>query len=158
MATIKQNVNELRDAILREKDKKGSTFISDVRNAAVKATRGGVSSLEWKTFMTIFADNPEQLERLTVKDGDPSLVGREYILDSAAYMVGGSICTSETVAHLPHRIDDRIDEGLSDVADAVFAALKVLTIPKPTPPVQPASSTNPPPAPPANPVNNPSDS
>jgi len=136
MATIKKKVENLRDAIQREKTTPtpGSTLIRDVRTAAVKATLGGKISDEWANFMAaIFADNPAQLNRLLAKDTHAAL---SYFDETSAYLVGGSICTSETMAHLPSRIDPQIDAGLDDKTDnsEEFKAVKgklPIEIPKP---------------------------
>jgi len=122
MATIKENVNKLTDAVVREMDKPGSTFLFDLRRVAAAAIREGAGSPEWEVVMRIFADNSEQLALLTAKDPlVPPLLGREYAVEISAYLAGGIICTSETTVHLPHRIEAIIDKNLSAEVEPGFA-------------------------------------
>lgn len=126
-----ENATVLRDAILREaaQPTPGSTFLQDLRDGAVRATLGGVGSADWRLFMTVFADNEQQLQRLTVSDG---VAGASYVRETSAYLVGGSICTDITTGHLLDRLDERIDSGINPASDGKIQ--KWLRIPPP--PVQ----------------------
>ena len=131
MATIRENAEKLRDVVLREADKDGSTFIPQLRAAAAKAIRQGVGSPAWETIMRIFADNSKQLEVLCATDAELEALSKpagganptpdlKYAGVVAAYLAGGLMCTSETVVHLPQRISAQINVDLPSEPDANF--------------------------------------
>jgi hypothetical protein len=136
MAKIRQNVLDMIDAVLKEGDNPtpNSTLIADLRKAATEAILSGHENSEaWDSYMTIFADNPEQLQRLKLADAFQDV---DYVRKSTAYLAGGSICTSETMAHLAARIDEKIDNDLNDAPDEEFITKKngnekIVKIPKP---------------------------
>lgn len=127
MAKIKENVLAYTELALRMKatpTTEGTKFINDAKIAAIKATLGGKDSADWASYMRIFADNEQQLNRLLAKDDHAN---EEWFPETTAYLVGGAICTAETAAALPGRVNDNIDIDLDGTPDPTF--LKPLRIP-----------------------------
>jgi len=94
-------------------------------NAAVAAITNGIKSEEWRKYMSLFADNAQQLERLTVpQEGEP-----EYFRLMRAYIVSNAVCDAGTNAHTANKIDGRIDQGLSETTDSTVAAIRPFVIP-----------------------------
>src|SRR4051812_17564473 len=96
-----------------------------VSNAAVAALTNGIHSNEWKQYMSLFADNTAQLERLTVPNPntDPA-----YLPLMRAYIVSNAICDIGTPAHTANRIDERIDQDLEATADGTVDAIRPFVI------------------------------
>jgi hypothetical protein len=59
---------------------------------AVAALLNGFGSPEWKTYMSLFADNEEQLKRLT----EVSPNDKAYYAESRAYIVANAVCGAGT--------------------------------------------------------------
>jgi hypothetical protein len=79
---------------------------------AVAAVTKGLESPEWKKYMSLFADNAEQLERLTVQaDGE-----EKYLRLFRAYIVANSICDITTQTDTINKIDETIDAGIVNQA------------------------------------------
>lgn len=94
-------------------------------NAAVAAITNGIKSPEWRQYMSLFADNAQQLERLTVpKVGEP-----KYLRLMRAYIVSNAVCDAGTNAHTANKIDVLIDQGLNDVPDNTVANTRPFVIP-----------------------------
>ena len=121
MASILQNLRKVHAAVVAQQIKNGRSPLSQALNAAaVEAATGGISSDAWKSYMAVFADNPEQFSRLTEpQDGEEA-----YLKQFRAYIVSNAICTPETNAFLNNRVGNEIDgvPGLATnppVSDAV---------------------------------------
>ena len=96
-----------------------------ISDAAVAAVTNGIKSEEWRQYMSLFADNAQQLERLTVpQEGEP-----EYFRLMRAYIVSNAVCDAGTNAHTANKIDGRIDQGLSETTDSTVAAIRPFVIP-----------------------------
>lgn len=93
----------------------------DLSDAAVAAITGGIKSDDWKKYMSLFADNKEQLERLTIQKP----VGEEpaYLKLFRAYIVSNAVCDITTTTNTAARIDGRLDAGLNDAVDEQFVRL-----------------------------------
>ncbi len=82
---------------------------TQIGNAAVEAITAGPGSKEWKRYMALFCDTPEELERLTKpKAGEDS-----YLRKARAYIVANAICASETGTVTANAVDERIDANLT---------------------------------------------
>jgi hypothetical protein len=89
------------------------TLGKQIGNAAVAAITGGIASPAWKDYMSIFADNAEQLERLTVqKQGEA-----DYLPQLRAYIVSNAVCDATTTTATANRVSNTIDVGLGEAAD-----------------------------------------
>jgi hypothetical protein len=81
--------------------------------AAVAAITNGIKSEDWKKYMSLFADNKEQLERLTVpKPTDP-----DYLPLFRAYIVSNAVCDITTTTNTANKINADIDKDLNDAVD-----------------------------------------
>lgn len=112
MASIYTNLKKIHTAVVKARignDDPGvpSPLSTALNNAAVEALTGGIDSPAWVKYMAIFADNPEQLERLTKpKENEPS-----YLRQMRAYIVSNAICFPDTNAFLDNRVTKLIDGG-----------------------------------------------
>jgi len=103
--SIFKNLKKVHAAVTADLVNDAPTLSALINAAAVKAIMGGKDSDEFKSYMAIFADNPEQLERLTVpKDGEPA-----YIAQMRAYIVANAICDAGTNAHTGNKVTSQID-------------------------------------------------
>lgn len=92
-------------------------------NAAVAAITTGMVGPDgkptkaWADYMSLFADNKAQLERLTVpKEGED-----DYLPLFRAYVVANSICDITTNTNTINRIDEKIDDpATSEAADGTI--------------------------------------
>ena len=80
----------------------------ELKQAAIDAMMGGIGSPEWKSYMSLFADNADQLTRLTVRADDDQL----WLLESRAYMVANAICGADSTTQTRLRVDELIDTDL----------------------------------------------
>jgi hypothetical protein len=123
--TIFQNLQKVAAAVALD-ELAGGTFGERVKNAGIDAVMGGINSEEWKAYMSLFADNAEQLKLLTTADPatDPS-----YLPQSRAYIVTNSICGTITGTRTHLNVERSIDDNLSDTDDGS------VTKPFPIPPI-----------------------
>jgi hypothetical protein len=84
-----------------------------LKQAAIEAMMAGIGSKEWKSYMSLFADNADQLNRLTVRAQNEDL----WMLESRAYMVANSICGADSTTQTSLRVDALIDEELGVASD-----------------------------------------
>jgi hypothetical protein len=98
-------------------------------NTAVAAITGGIISDAWKAYMSLFADNAAQLERLTVENPTDA----DYLPLLRAYMVSNAVCDIQTNTKTANRVDERIDLGLvvapQDPPDDAVVKLRPFVIP-----------------------------
>jgi hypothetical protein len=76
---------------------------------AINAILNGPGSHQWHKYMELFADTPEQLNRLKLEDdkkNDPK------VRSSCAYIVSNAICGTQTGTQTHKLVDLEIDEGL----------------------------------------------
>lgn len=84
-----------------------------LKEASIKAMMGGIGSDDWKAYMSLFADNVDQLNRLTVpQDGEDA-----WLPEARAYMVANAICGADSTTRTSLRVDDDIDDGVNNAAD-----------------------------------------
>lgn len=92
---------------------------------AVAALIGGMNSDEWRKYMSLFADNEAQLNRLTVKgNNEPS-----YLMRARAYIVSNAICDAATGTKTPQNVEPDIDDGLDETPDETVAAIRPFQLP-----------------------------
>ena len=107
-------LDRLRQKEQEVKDDATGTVASDLQNKAVAAILAGVRSEEWKTYMQLFAENEDQLARLTATDAskdDP------YMQRNLAYVVANAVCGAATTTETGSNVDESIDDGLLDDED-----------------------------------------
>lgn len=119
MAKIEDNLKKVHAAVIAQRLIDGqSAFGRALNEAAVKAIIGGINSPAWKSYMAIFADNQEQLDRLTIEKPEEEGPGhpREYLPQLRAYMVSNAVCDVSTNGHTNNRVGPKID-GMADTND-----------------------------------------
>jgi hypothetical protein len=93
---------------------KGGDLGRRIGNAAVKAIMKGFGSTEWKKYMALFCDTPEELERLTVeKETDPN-----YMPQMRAYIVSNAVCAGDTGTRTANKVDGTDIEPAAGAAAA----------------------------------------
>ena len=85
-----------------------------LKNAAIDAVMNGLGSPQGKAYMSVFADNEQQLTRLTVPDpqNDPN-----YYRESRAYMVANAICGADSTTLTGTKVKPGIDDNLPIAPD-----------------------------------------
>lgn len=109
--SIYDNLRRTEVAVSMSKFKK-TRLGTQLGNAATAAITNGPKSDEWKQYMALFCDTPEELERLTMpKPGEDN-----YLPRMRAYIVANAVCASDTGTVTANGVDERIDEQLSAAA------------------------------------------
>lgn len=111
--TIFKNLQKVAAAVALD-EVAGGTFGDMVKNAGIAAVMGGINSAEWKTYMSLFADNAQQLNRLTIPDPQNDA---NYYPESRAYIVTNSICGTITGTRTHLNVNPDIDDTLPDAPD-----------------------------------------
>ena len=85
-----------------------------LKKAAIEAMMGGRGSKEWKSYMSLFADNEKQLARLTAEivDGDPS-----WLPESRAYIIANAICGGDSTTQTGVKVEPDIDKEVTNASD-----------------------------------------
>lgn len=111
--SIIDNLQKIQEAVERDTQQGGNLGFR-LRNAAINALTGGIQSEDWRTYMSLFADNEAQLRRLTVVDeqNDPN-----WIRESRAYIVSNAVCGANTTTATSVNVRQEIDDGLGPEAD-----------------------------------------
>ena len=99
--SIKNNLAKVHVAVVIDTFK-GGPFGAKLKASAIAAITKGLNSEEWKDYMKLFADNEQQLTRLTVEDpNEPS-----WFKESRAYIVSNAICGADTTGETGANVDD----------------------------------------------------
>jgi hypothetical protein len=119
--SIFKNLKRMHAAVVAQQVNGESALGAALNNAAVKAVLGGMGSDAWKSYMAVFADNADQLSRLTqVRQTPPEL---PWVSQMRAYIVSNAICDITTNAFLNNRVGPEIDGGHgttdADISDAI---------------------------------------
>ena len=114
MARITDQLDKVEKAM---KDPAKKTPLGNLlKNAAIAAMMKGIGSDEWKRYMTMFADNEEQLARLTVPEDDEE----QWLRESRAYIVSNAVCATATNTQTKNGVaTDQLNDGLSTGEDGV---------------------------------------
>jgi hypothetical protein len=127
MSKIMDNLRKVHAAVAIDNALGSGKLGEDIGRLAVAAITGGIKSPAWRTYMTLFADNPAQLERLTV---DPPPAGeKDYLPQLRAYVVSNAVCAADTGTFVADRVDDRINGTVSEAVDTEFVAARAIPIP-----------------------------
>lgn len=84
-----------------------------LKRQAIKAMMGGIGSDDWRAYMSLFADNIDQLNRLTV----PQQGEDAWLPEARAYMVANAICGADSTTRTSLRVDDDIDDNVAVAVD-----------------------------------------
>lgn len=104
---LKQTGAAMDDAAIR--DQLGLRL----KQAAIKAMMAGIGKKDWNEYMSLFADNSQQLNRLTVpvENEDP------WLPEARAYIVANAICGADSTTQTFLRVDALIDDDLKVDSD-----------------------------------------
>ena len=83
-----------------------------IMELAVAALEGGINSEAWRKYMSLFADNDVQLQRLCGTDGNAAGYQKQF----RAYIVTNAVCDASTDTKTGGRVDERIDENILSAA------------------------------------------
>src|ERR1044072_3468601 len=111
MSTILQRLNQTAVAMKKQEHKAKLGF--QLKQASIKAMMAGIGSPEWKSYMSLFADNADQLTRLTV----PVAKEDPWLAEARAYIVANSICGADSTTQTSLRVDALIDDNLNPNMD-----------------------------------------
>jgi len=117
--SILNNLDKVHAAVVVDKMKgvpKGALG-EKIGVLAVDAITNGIKSAEWKSYMSLFADNAEQLNLLTVET--PGEDG--WLPQARAYIVSNAVCAAGTNTYTGARVDGRIGNGLDETPDGTVA-------------------------------------
>lgn len=103
--SIKRNLDKVHVAVVTDTFN-GGNFGFLLKRAAVSAITKGMDTPEWNKYMALFADNQQQLQRLTVKDPNEP----DYFQDSRAYIVSNAVCGADTTG----QTGQNVEGGFSD--------------------------------------------
>ncbi|MDQ3649484.1 MAG: hypothetical protein M3458_04240 [Acidobacteriota bacterium] len=113
--SIMKNLDKVHAAVVVDK-MKGGNLGEQIGVLAVKAITGGIRSAEWKTYMSLFADNAEQLKRLTAET--PGSAGEEgWLPQTRAYIVSNAVCAAATNTFTSARVNSDVDGDLNETPD-----------------------------------------
>lgn len=112
MSSIKHNLAKVHVAVVNDTFNGGS-FGRLLRAAAINAITKGMNTTEWNDYMSLFADNAQQLRRLTVED--PAEPG--WFKESRAYIVSNAVCGADTTGQTGVNVRDEFSEDAA-VPDA----------------------------------------
>lgn len=96
-----------------------------ISDAAVAAIMKGIGTAEWKSYMSLYASNKEQLERLTVEKA----TDLPYFSLQRAYIVSNAVCDIGTNGHTANRVNASFDQGLPEAPDGTVAPERPFSIP-----------------------------
>jgi hypothetical protein len=121
MSKIYDNLKKVHAAVALDNAKPGGGKLGeDIGKLAVAAITGGIKSPAWSAYMSLFADNAEQLERLV---SDPPPPDESYLPQLRAYIVSNAVCAADTGTFVADRVDERVNgDATSDAVDAQFIA------------------------------------
>jgi hypothetical protein len=103
--SIEENITAVQERIDRD-----SSFGDDLRAQAIAAIYGGLTSDAWKRYMSNFARTPEELARLTSREGDGC---HPYIPQARCYLVANATCLPGTNRDMLGGIEGFLDKTLS---------------------------------------------
>ncbi|HYW70676.1 MAG TPA: hypothetical protein VE961_06565 [Pyrinomonadaceae bacterium] len=105
--SIFDNIKNAHDAVVLDlANGNPPTLGKKLSNAAVAAITSGINSPAGKAYMSLFADNLDQLERLTVAKANED----DYLPLFRAYIVSNSVCDVTTNTNTISRITAKIDD------------------------------------------------
>ena len=118
--SIYHNLKKAHAAVALDNAKGTGKLGADIGDLAVAAITGGIRSPEWRAYMSLFADNEEQLQRLI---SEPLLEQEPYLAQNRAYIVSNAVCAADTGTFVADRVDpDDINGAVSEERDEAFIA------------------------------------
>jgi hypothetical protein len=131
MATIRDNIDKVEKAMGVPANKAGLGLV--LKNAAIDAIMEGPGpeKEKWQIYMSMFADNQEQLDRLTIVDpaNDPPWLNeaRAYVMSNAVCAPNTNTKTGNGIFNTP--IETALDNGISSVSEGANGPVRKLRPP-----------------------------
>jgi hypothetical protein len=120
MSTIYDNLKKAHAAVALDNAKGTGQLGADIGELAVAAITGGIESPAWKAYMSLFADNEEQLQRLI---SYPPPEQEPYLMRNRAYIVSNAVCAADTGTFVADRVvESEINGAVNDETDEAFIA------------------------------------
>jgi hypothetical protein len=124
--SIFKNLEKVHAAVVVNNVKGKGQLGAQIGALAVKAIMGGIKSPDWNAYMSLFADNADQLKLLTVET-----VGEEdWLAQQRAYIVSNAVCAGETGTFTSSRVRTDFGAALSETLDAATIKLRPIVIPE----------------------------
>jgi hypothetical protein len=122
MATILENLSKIHVAVVVDKETKQGELGAALSRLAVKAIMGGLGSPDWVKYMSIFADNAEQLQLLTqAAEDEEENENTSYLPQTRAYIVSNSVCAPQTESFTAMGVNLRIADAAPAGVDGTVA-------------------------------------
>jgi hypothetical protein len=117
---IMKNLEKMHVAVVVDKFKGSPNAIGlQLGQAAIAAIMNGFGSDEWVSYMSLFADNPEQLKRLTQKQANDE----DYYPEARAYIVANAVCGAGTTGQTGQSVNSNFGDPPPGVPAAAFDAV-----------------------------------
>lgn len=128
MSTIFDNLKKVHAAVALDNAKGTGQLGAKIGELAVEAITGGIKSPAWRAYMSLFADNDEQLQRLI---SDPPPPQESYLTQNRAYIVSNAVCAADTGTFVADRVVENEINGAAfgEPDDAFIAANRPFPIP-----------------------------
>ena len=118
--SIRSNILAVKKDLLNELDASTHPRSEEVQKKALLAIRKGQDSDEWKTYMKLFVDKPDEAEDPTTTSGKQLLRlrgkdskgGVQEFDDRRAYLTADGTCTTETVTNFGRNASVGLDPEL----------------------------------------------
>ncbi len=91
----------------------------ELQEQASQAIKNGIKSDEWRVFMSNFASNPAQLNRLL---GQDAFIEKPWGLIALAYLPANAMCGTSTTANTKRNLPPQFIDALDDQLDSSDAA------------------------------------
>ena len=127
MAKITENLDKAHVAVVIDTFKGGNLGVR-IAALAIRAVNGGIKSQDWKNYMSLFADNEEQLNLLTTEEVPAD---KPWLEQSRVYMVSNAVCDAATTTETGFRVNTGIDNGIAEAHDEGLTALRPFQMPDP---------------------------
>jgi hypothetical protein len=113
--TIREKILEKKKTMLMELLSNDKTTSNEVQELALAAINAGPGSDEWQTYMKLFAENEQQLNRLMAKDGTQ---GQPNMDRARAYLIADGPCGTDTVTNFGNNTTVILDKDLNPTPNA----------------------------------------
>lgn len=118
MADIIKKVGAIHIAVVKDKETRGGELAEALSKLAVEAIMEGVGKPAWRKYMSIFADNPDQLKLLS-EPGNPE---PDYLPKVRAYIVANAVCAAGTNTATTNGLSPQMKSSLVAAVDNTQAA------------------------------------
>ncbi len=114
MGNIYENIGKIHVAVVKDKEERNAKLAQALSALAVKAIMAGFGKPEWKTYMSLFAENEAQLSVLC--EIQPDEDEDSYLPQSRAYIVSNAVCAAGTNTATTNGVDRSIAGAVANNA------------------------------------------